>query len=221
MKIELIGTKNTRDFSEYGHPGFIRSAHMHEITGEDAGRLKDEYNLKTVIDLRTEREMRERPNYKIPSVTYLHIPLFDEAVLGISHDSASEITAESVLDMPTLYRHLVTDAGSVAQIKKVMGIIGDTGRKGSVLWHCSEGKDRCGIISALFLMSKGFDYDTILQDYLKTNEVNAPKSEQHYAHILKERQDEVLAGKIRDIFLAKKEYLDAAIDGLNTIASGV
>lgn len=40
-------------------------------------------------------------------------------------------------------------------------------RVGIVLWHCTEGKNRFGIISALFLLSIGIDKDTVMQDYLK------------------------------------------------------
>lgn len=41
MKIKLSGTKNTRDFSEYGFPDYIRSAHLHNITKHDAEMLVD------------------------------------------------------------------------------------------------------------------------------------------------------------------------------------
>lgn len=48
--------------------------------------------------------------------------------------------------------------------------------KGPVLWHCTEGKDRCGITTALVLEMLGVDRETIMEDYLKTNLVNIPKA---------------------------------------------
>lgn len=45
--------------------------------------------------------------------------------------------------------------------------------KGSVLWHCTEGKDRCGLLSAVLLLTLGVKRSTIMEDYLLTNRVNA------------------------------------------------
>lgn len=53
MDIKLQGVRNIRDFSEYGFPGHIRSANMHDMTEGDAEVLSKQYHLKTVIDLRT------------------------------------------------------------------------------------------------------------------------------------------------------------------------
>ena len=44
--------------------------------------------------------------------------------------------------------------------------------KGCVLWHCTEGKDRCGLLSAVLLLALGVERSTILEDYLLTNHVN-------------------------------------------------
>ncbi len=218
MKIELDGAKNIRDFSEYGFPNCIRSSHLHNITKKDAQVLAKEYHLKTIIDLRTSAEREEMPDYEIPDVHSLHMPLFDEAMLGISHESeAGPSAVRTMPDMKELYRMLVTDVHCIRQINKVMDVILSPEQSGAVLWHCTEGKDRCGLISALFLMIEGVDYDTVLRDYLKTNEVNAPKAEQYYEHILAEKKDGQFAAWVRDAFLAKKEYLDSAYDGLQII----
>ncbi len=42
--------------------------------------------------------------------------------------------------------------------------------EGAVLWHCSQGKDRTGIAAALLLAALGVSEETILSDYLLTNE---------------------------------------------------
>lgn len=54
-------------------------------------------------------------------------------------------------------RDIVTDDYSVSQLKKVFEVIADTDREKAVLWHCTEGKDRCGITSALFLSLMNVD----------------------------------------------------------------
>ena len=114
-------------------------------------------------------------------------------------------------DMPDLYRKIVTDEFSVAQIKKVMEAI-NARRDGAVLWHCTEGKDRCGIISALFLLSRGIDKDTVMQDYLKTNEASGKKAEYYYAAVLEKSGSREIAEKVKDAFLAKREYMEPVIE---------
>ena len=48
--------------------------------------LKDKYNLKTIIDLRTQKELLEKPDVLIEGVEIIHMPVITEAVAGISHE---------------------------------------------------------------------------------------------------------------------------------------
>ncbi len=212
MDIKLQGVKNIRDFTEYGFQGYIRSAHLHDMTESDAESLLKDYKLRMVIDLRTGVEKNEQPDHVMEGVEYLHIPLFNESRVGISHEKSTQQDMDMMLpDMPDLYRKIVTDEFSVAQIKKVMEAI-NARRDGAVLWHCTEGKDRCGIISALFLLSRGIDKDTVMQDYLKTNEASGKKAEYYYAAVLEKSGSREIAEKVKDAFLAKREYMEPVIE---------
>lgn len=146
------------------------------------------------------------------SVEYLHIPLFKESMIGISHERSTQEMGMMLPDMANLYRNIVTDEFSVAQIKKVMEIVNDNSRDGAVLWHCTEGKDRCGIISALFLLSKGIDKDTVMLDYLKTNETSEKRAEYYYSVALEKSGSRATAEKVKDVFLAKREYMEPVIE---------
>ena len=42
-------------------------------------------------------------------------------------------------------------------------------KNGAVLWHCTEGKDRCGLLSATILFLLDVSEDDVMEDYLKTN----------------------------------------------------
>lgn len=212
MDIKLQGVRNIRDFSEYGFPGYIRSAHLHDMTEGDAEVLVKQYHLKTVIDLRTTIERKERPDCVMENVEYLHIPLFEESRIGISHERSTQEMGMMLPDMANLYRNIVTDEFSTAQIKKVMEIINDNSRDGAVLWHCTEGKDRCGIISALFLLSQGIEKDTVMLDYLKTNETSEKRADYYYRVALDKSGNSAMAEKVRDVFLAKREYIEPVIE---------
>jgi len=218
MEIKLQGIKNIRDFSEYGFSGYIRSAHLRDMTERDAQVLLEQYNLKTVIDLRTTVEKNERPDYVMEGVHYIHIPLFDESKIGISHEKSVRGMGMGIPDMPRLYRDIVTDEISVSRIKEVMRVIDDVSRDGSVLWHCTEGKDRCGIISALFLLSRGINKDAVMQDYLRTNETAGDRAKRVYDIALERSGNQEMAEKVREVFLAKREYLEPIMDRLMSLA---
>ena len=51
-------------------------------------------------------------------------------------------------------------------------IMFDDLRKGKapIAFHCSAGKDRTGIAAILILLALGVDYETALDDYMKTND---------------------------------------------------
>lgn len=83
--------------------------------------------------------------------------------------------------------------------------------KGSVLWHCTEGKDRCGLLSAVLLLALGVERRIIMEDYMLTNDVNKKKAQRYYQLMLASGNTEAEAASIRDIFPAKEEYLQGAM----------
>ena len=54
-----------------------------------------------------------------------------------------------------------------------------------------------------------------MEDYLLTNRVNEPKAERYAQQMRAAGKSEMEAEAIRDIFLAKKEYLDAAFSAID------
>ena len=239
----------------------LRSANLSEATEEDIIKLKEFYNLKKIIDLRTTLEKEQKPDVKIEGVEYIHIPIFDEIKLGISHEKEADsdisnmnvydISAgtgndrnankgishgmsddrnidksmsagKNMPDMKDLYKQVVRDDECRKNLSRVLQIIMqhdyDTG---SVLWHCTEGKDRCGLVAAFILSILTVDKNTILEDYLLTNEVNEPKAEMYYNRIIESGKPEAYALAIKNAFLAKEEYFNAAFDVVEKEYGGV
>ena len=90
--------------------GIIRADCLDRLTAGDMAVLTGRYNLKTVIDLRTETEARERPDVEIPGVTYIRIPLMEEKTAGITKEAGTDPVsiASNLPDMPSLYRAMVS-----------------------------------------------------------------------------------------------------------------
>lgn len=196
----------------------IRSANLSTATEADKNILQEELGLSKIIDLRTETERIEMPDVSIPGVEYLPIPVFDESIAGISHEKkrSNEQLLAAIPKMGQLYCKIVTDPSCRENLGKAARTIMEHDfSKGSVLWHCTEGKDRCGLLSAVLLLSLGVKRNTIMEDYLLTNRVNAAKSEKYYQMMLSAGKTAAEAETIRDIFLAKEEYLNAAFSAVD------
>ena len=196
----------------------IRSANLSDATEADKNVLLKKYRLSKIIDLRTEIERKEMPDASMENVDYLPIPIFDQSVAGISHEKklSKEQLFELIPNMGQLYCKMVTDSSCLLNLGRAARCVMEHDfSKGSVLWHCTEGKDRCGLLSAVLLLALGVKRSTIMEDYLLTNRVNAAKSEKYYQMVLSAGKPESAAETIRDIFLAKEEYLDAAFSAID------
>lgn len=196
----------------------IRSANLADATEADKKVLREQYHIAKIIDLRTETERNENPDVNIPDTTYIAIPIFDESTAGISHEKSlnSEQLLAAVPNMGQLYRKMVTDGSCRENLGKAARCVMEHDfSKGSVLWHCTEGKDRCGLLSAILLSALGVERSTIIEDYMLTNNVNKVKSEMFYQMMIAAGKTEAEAAAIRDIFLAKEEYINEAFSAID------
>lgn len=229
--INLEGIQNARDLGGLQtSAGYIiksgcllRSANLAGATGVDILSLREKWRLSKVIDLRTGMERRERPDAEVESADYLPIPVFDEQMVGISHEKGAEASqiGAAIPNMERLYRMMVTEEscrrnlGTAAKCVMEHDFV-----QGSVLWHCTEGKDRCGLLTMVLLLALGVSREQIMEDYLLTNEVNGPKAEQYYRQMLAVGKTEREAVAVRDAFLAKATYLDEAFSAVDKQYAG-
>jgi len=220
---KLKGSKNIRDLG--GIPvenGFVktglllRGGHLQKITKKDTDFLKNTVGIKTVIDLRTDRERENKPDVVIDGVEYLHYPMFNTQIDGISYERPKEKIPKpsQIPDLVGLYPALVSD-DCLNNLKKVIHkILSMDKSQFPVLFHCTEGKDRTGIISMVLLSVLGATKEEIMTDYLLTNQVAVKRSWRYYRLIKYLMFDVKSAEKLRHIFLAEEKYLNAAYDAI-------
>lgn len=196
----------------------LRCAAPAELSPADEKILREGFCLAKIIDLRTETERKERPDVVPEGVDYRPIPVFDEGLVGISHEKkADEAQIGALLpDMAKLYARMMTDAACRANLGRAARCVMDHDfGQGGVLWHCTEGKDRCGLLTAVLLLALGVDRGEIRADYLLTNEVNGPKADQYYQKLLAAGKTEAEAAWTREVFLARDRYLEAAFEAMD------
>ncbi len=207
---DLGGTK-TAD-GRVIRPGcLIRSAHLGGASAEDVEALRREHRLHTVIDLRTVKEREEQPDFT-EGLHYQPLPVIEDLRAGITHEKKTE--EEIFPDMAYLYREMMNREGSRAGFRRVLtAIFTHDYDQGSVLWHCTEGKDRCGMTTALVLQALGVDRETIRADYLATNVINLARAQAVYERILPLR-GEAFAQSVYRAYIADERYLQAAWDAM-------
>ncbi|GLW53312.1 tyrosine-protein phosphatase [Kitasatospora phosalacinea] len=102
--------------------------------------------------------------------------------------------------MTGMYRWFVTDAVARSRFATVLRLIAEADGA-PVLFHCTAGKDRTGWTAALLLTALGVDRESVLADYLLTNE---------RAAALIARVDPLM----RPLARAEAVYLEAAFEEL-------
>ena len=187
----------------------IRADALNNLTAAGIEKLRD-YGLSTVIDLRTETERNEKPDPAVPGAAILHIPIFEEETAGITREKDSAAKMNSVPDMSRLYRHMVSDDHSVAQLSKVIKAIMAV-KDGCVLFHCTAGKDRTGLVAMLLLGILGVSDEDILEDYIYTNVTGADVAYAYRDMVLRKTGNEALAESVKRAFLADESYLLGAM----------
>jgi protein-tyrosine phosphatase len=161
-RIPVPGTFNFRDVG--GLPaatGVVRSGVLYRSDGLQrlgpAGRAAlAERGVGIIIDLRDENEARYMPDdLGDLDVEVLRLPVFE----GSGASQGRGIALEA------LYERIVTQHAAVvvAAIREIAGA-GDH----AVVVHCTAGKDRTGIVTALTLLAVGVDRDDVVADYART-----------------------------------------------------
>lgn len=168
--IALEGAYNVRDLGGYtGADGrrvksgmLFRAGDLNLLTLGDLDKLAA-CGIRTVVDFRGKDEIAVAPDRLPETVGAIHQLPIEPGNL-VEFGRMMQEHGAQVMD--EIYRALVRLA--VPQYTEFFRILtqGDPG----ILFHCSAGKDRTGAGAALILAALGVDHDTIIADYLASNE---------------------------------------------------
>lgn len=166
--LPLEGTYNVRDCGGYlTREGravkwgvFFRADGLHRLTPEGQARLLGQ-GVQTIIDLRRSEELKTAPNVFAASsnVQYHHVSLLVD-------EEGSAKPQRDPEPLVVMYRRILDERQG--QVYKTLSTFADTaGLPGLV--HCTAGKDRTGLITALLLALVGVPHETIIADYALTS----------------------------------------------------
>ena len=188
---------NLRDLGGYPVPGGGETAWERLLRGDNPEGLSQadlrwllDRDITTVVDLRSGAEIRRKPDQLStqPDVRYFHCPLLAEG------DGMPNLEA----DVGRGYFRMLDGSDLVAQALRTVAAA-----PGGVLFHCTAGKDRTGLLAALLLGLTGVERVSLLADY--------QVSETYLAGIIRQIKAKVptlpaFAGA------SKAEYLNECLD---------
>ena len=179
--ITLEGARNCRDIG--GYPAaegryvrmgaLFRSDRLSALTPDDLEELGSR-GIRTVVDFRAGPEIERDRSRLWPGVTaHVSLPVGDTVDGDISMvDQIFEGRLRSVSedDMAELYLKMIGEYGE--RFAQLVVIAADVDHL-PMLFHCTAGKDRSGIASALLLEALGVGRETVLDDYCLSNELRS------------------------------------------------
>lgn len=224
---------NARDLGGYPAEGgarvrrgmLFRADALHRLSEDDVAALA-QLGLACVIDFRSPEEIDVVGPDRLPVPSpdrLVALPLHDpdhnvfvsvSVLLGRAGgdaaarlpDAAAASDHNAAAGMLELYRWFVGATMARQTFAAALRLIA-TPDALPLLFHCTAGKDRTGWLSALVLSALGVDREVVVEDYLRTNELNA-MSNAHVLSVLSERVGD--PGALVPLLEARREYLEAA-----------
>ncbi len=228
--LPLPGAVNLRDFGGYTTESgrlvrrrrLYRSGSLTRLTPEAQRAFVEELRVHTICDLRRPDERHEEPTpFPLERPRRVEIPIDPGSAIAMRAEfekrnvPLSERIAFMVAINEELARHHRED---YARMFEALLEIED----GGFLIHCAAGKDRTGFGCALILHALGVAEQTVIEDYLMTNEVLdfesyiLPRMKARFGEDATFEREEVMA-----LAGVRPEYLRAAYQAIEEEFEGV
>ena len=224
-RLPLEGARNFRDLGGYRASdgryvrwGLVyRSGHLVNLTARDSQYLGN-LGIRLVCDVRSEGERaRARGHWQGNAPEFFSVPIGSNLIKSLTADDlkrrVAAINAETKESVRG-YDYAIEYAGQYGKILHRIAA-GDL----PVVEHCTAGKDRTGVFSAILLTALGVPRDTVVQDYMLSNQfllapdaIQGTAADLQLAFGLPERPD---PATVKTIMTSRPEALAATLDKID------
>lgn len=162
-----LGGYPTQDRRQIRNHKILRAAYLTQLTNSEIKQLQN-YGLRYIIDLRSDYERQQWPDPKADFLKSINLPLYAQNM--DDHLYQALPSQDKYDNLPGIYQQVVLDPTAQKVFHQFFQILlhNDQPRQ-AVVFHCSAGKDRTGIMAILFLFLMQVPQEYIIQDYLLSN----------------------------------------------------
>lgn len=226
--IRLKGAPNFRDLGGYltasgrrvRRGQLFRSDGLDLLTTEDYATLHA-LGIRLVCDLRSDLERSQKPTqwpqHLLPTTLVMDVNADMRAGnSGLNDMLRADPSPSGALAMMMHIYRFVPDA-LTKHLGKFFRAVTEDGHLPLIL-HCSAGKDRTGVLSAILLLALGVSRETVVADYMKTNEY---RDVQKLEKKIFELMEPILGGPpphetVEIMAGVQAAYLEAALDAIDS-----
>ena len=213
-----VGGYKTRDGATVARGLAYRSDTFNPMTAEDIKKL-ERLALKNDYDLRSTSEVKAKPDEIPPGVHYHLLNVLADAksaapaeLEALMHEpkKASVVLGGGKIEalFKEAYREFIF-LPSAKQPYRTLSLSLANKQMAPGVFHCTTGKDRTGWAAAALLTLLGVPKETVMADYMRTNEYTLPQFQRAIDGFAAGGGDRSIA---LAIFGVKPEYLEASFD---------
>lgn len=166
VRLPLENAHNVRELGGYPVKGGGQTAYHRFLRADDLSALTDNdmaflmaYGVSMVIDLRSDDEAQKAPDRfdGAAGIQYRRIPFLGRDLADIMQASQ----ADAALGLGALYASMLENK---AVVKKLFEAI-EQAPEGCIMFHCTAGKDRTGVLAMLLMSLAGADRQDCITNY--------------------------------------------------------
>ncbi len=218
MNVRDIGGWATRDDRRIRVGALYRGDRLNNLTEDDQAEMADR-GIRTVIDFRASDEIERDPSRLWHGVNnVVSLPIQERNVQPtalLDRILARQITSMSEAEMAEVYVNLLHD--NATQFARFAALVADTDNW-PLLYHCTAGKDRTGIATALVHEVCGVDRSQVLDEYCVTNEQRSKRRMAELAEIFEREGIDMEA--VKPLLMAPRAVLADTLDQLDDMHDG-
>jgi protein-tyrosine phosphatase len=218
-----IGGLKTKDGTTVKWGKIYRSDNLSRLKNKEFDKFNS-LGIQTVFDLRTSGEIAGKQDNLPKNVKYIHTPIVKDSADVLASIKGQvirgKITEEQSLQfMNDLYGSIVSE-----NIPALRQMIKDALQSDApILYHCSAGKDRTGIVTAMILSILNVERETIIDEYLLSDYYRREKLEgilwkAKAAKVVKPR---ISIGAIQNFMDVDERYINTAFNIIDTKYGGI
>ena len=166
-----LGGYKTTDGRQIASGHFYRCGALGDLNEEELAFVRS-LGIKHVFDFRSEFEADDLPDPEIGAEYHQFNALLDEHGKQVQFDPEGIENAAKQKDAAVNFLEMMYGRLPFCNAYKVVFKVIEK-KETPILFHCSAGKDRTGIMAVLILLALGVDEETALDDYELTNEYRA------------------------------------------------